>query len=256
MSYLTAIGRPQMDGLRILEVGTGWYPVLPVCFVLAGARQCISVDLNRHVDPQLTLRMVQQLEASVDKLSRTAGQRVETVIELYRRIAASKQLDQLLSAANIDYKAPADATSMPWLDDESVDIVYSNSVLEHVEVDVLPGIMREAWRILRPGGVMVHAVACNDHYAHFDRSISFVNFLQFSDTQWKKWNNSLNFQNRLRASDFLNFAKKSGFRIVHEARSVRPGVEAALTKLTIAPEFASYSREDLSATSIDFVAEK
>ena len=95
-------------------------------------------------------------------------------------------------------------------------------MLEHVTPAALPSIMRESWRVLRDNGLMVHGVACNDHYAHFDPTISFVNYLQFSERRWRWFNNDLNYQNRLRAPDFLRAARESGFEILHEARAVRP----------------------------------
>ena len=116
--------------------------------------------------------------------------------------------------------------------------------------------MQEASRVLKNDGLMVHAVACNDHYAHFDRSISFVNFLAFNEEQWKLWNNPIQFQNRMRAPEFLDIARGCGFRIVHEARAVRPGTREALRTMRIAREFEHFSTEDLAATTVDFVARK
>ena len=83
--------------------------------------------------------------------------------------------------ARIDFgDAPADASQTSLLAD-SVDVVFSNSVLEHVPRDMIERCFAEAHRILRPGGVMFHSVHCGDHYAHFDRSISPLHYLQFSD---------------------------------------------------------------------------
>jgi hypothetical protein len=50
---------------------------------------------------------------------------------------------------------------------------------ERLRPAFIPPIMREAHRVLKDGGLCVHAVACNDHYAFFHESISFVNFVQF-----------------------------------------------------------------------------
>ena len=134
------------------------------------------------------------------------------------------------------------------------DIVYSNSVLEHVQPAALSGLFEESRRLIGSRGVSVHAVACNDHYAHFDPAISFVHYLQFSNAQWRMWNNSLNFQNRLRAPDFIDAAERAGLAMVHEERATRPGTREALAQLRVAPEFAGYSQTDLAATSVNFVA--
>ena len=45
-------------GLRFMEIGTGWYPTLPVCWHLAGAAEVITYDLQRHLSQRLTHRML------------------------------------------------------------------------------------------------------------------------------------------------------------------------------------------------------
>src|SRR5207249_10615510 len=37
-------------GLRYLEIGTGWFPTLPICYSLAGAESCVTFDLVRHLN--------------------------------------------------------------------------------------------------------------------------------------------------------------------------------------------------------------
>jgi SAM-dependent methyltransferase len=155
----------------------------------------------------------------------------------------------------IDYRAPADATRTGF-DPGSIDLVFSNSVLEHVYPDVLPAMFDEAMRILRPGGAAMHSVNCGDHYAYFDRKISQLHYLQFSESEWRLWNNEFQYQNRLRAKEFLAFALRAGFSIALDASEVRPSRLADLDKIEVAPEFAGYTREELALTNIDFVAKK
>jgi len=116
--------------------------------------------------------------------------------------------------------------------------------------------MNAGRRVLRPGGLALHNVACNDHYAHFDPRISFVNYLQYTESQWRKWNNSLQYQNRLRAPEFLDLATKAGLEVIYKRISVRPGTRDALASLEIAPEFRRFSTEDLAITTVDFIARK
>lgn len=256
MSYLRAADRAEVGGITILEIGSGWYPTLPLCFSLAGVRRCHTVDIKRHMHEGLTFRMCKALEEKLDTIAAEAGRDASVVRGLYQRLRGTRRLEDLLCEAGVLYHAPADGANLSWLPDQSLDPIYSNSILEHVPAGVIQALMREAWRVLKDDGVMVHAMACNDHYAHFDRGISYVNYLQFSQREWRFWNNRLNHQNRLRASDFLGMAKDAGFRIIHEARAVRPGVREALSSIRIAPDFAGYSSEDLASTSVDFVAKK
>src|SRR4051812_48402834 len=60
-SYMNELG-VDVAGLRYVEIGTGWFPILPVCYALAGAKDVTTFDLTRHMNARLTLRMVPLLE--------------------------------------------------------------------------------------------------------------------------------------------------------------------------------------------------
>lgn len=254
--YLRSVHRGQLAGLTILEVGSGWYPTLPVCFALAGAGRVHTVDLNRHMNEDLTFRMLRAIEPHLERIADACGEPADAIRQRWEELRQVDALAPLLARARIEYRAPGDARKLEWLTGGCIDLAYSNSVLEHVTPTALPGIMRESWRVLKDDGLMVHSVACNDHYAHFDPGISFVNYLQFSARRWRWLNNDLNYQNRLRAPDFLSIARESGFEILRETRAVRPGTREALQFMRLAPEFQTYDLEDLAATTIDFVAVK
>jgi hypothetical protein len=256
LTYLVAVQRGKLEGQTILEIGTGWYPTLPLCFVLAGAVRVYTIDLTKHISWLLTRRMLKALDPHLDSIAAATHRPASDVRDVYHRLTLAKSLPELLSRANIVYRAPQDGSALTWLRDGTLDLVYSNSVLEHVVPSALCPLMRESWRTLSENGLMIHAVACNDHYAHFDNNISFVNYLRFPDKQWAFWNCRLNYQNRLRASDFTRIARKCGFEIIHERRHVRLGVDEALSRIELAPQFAAYNLDDLRSTSVNFVAAK
>ena len=97
---------------------------------------------------------------------------------------------------------------------------------------------------------------CGDHYAHFDRSINALHYLQFSDEEWELWNNNFLYQNRLRAIEFTDLARRAGFTIEVDTSRASPERLAQLDGTTVHPAFAHYTREQLAITSIDFVARK
>ena len=100
----------------------------------------------------------------------------------------------------------------------------------------------------------MHAIACCDHYAFFDHTITPLNYLQYDERSWRKWNNAFQYQNRLRAPDFVRLVEAAGFRMVVEHPHRDPATLARLDELNLAPEFRNYSPEQWSITSLDFVA--
>ena len=238
-----------------LEVGTGWLPILPVCFSLIGARSIKTYDQYRHLNSRMAFHMIRRLRVHLQLIAETAGIPLSTIETAYAQLCAATNLNDLLRAARIEYLAPSDA-SRTKLSDGCIDVVFSNSVLEHVEPETIDAIMGESRRILRPGGVAIHSVNCGDHYAYFDHGITAINYLQYSEGKWAFWNNRLLYQNRLRPGDFLRSAENAGLSIILCRRNTRRDLLEALPKLGIAPEFQRYALEDLCCTSIDFVAQK
>jgi SAM-dependent methyltransferase len=203
----------------------------------------------------VTYQLLESLGKHVPKIADLAGESAATVHARLLEYRESKNLGELLSKSQIEYFAPADERAT-GLEPNSVDLVYSNSVLEHVHREVIRGLMEESFRVLKPGGLAMHNVGCNDHYAFFDKSISFVNFLQFEEREWRLWNNPIQYQNRLRAPEFVELAIQAGFEVIDKRTHIRPGTLEALASLHIAPQFAGFSREDVAATTVDFIGRK
>jgi hypothetical protein len=254
MRYLHQVGF-EWEGANLIEIGTGWYPTLPICFSLVGAKRVQTHDISRHMDAGLTFRMLWALEPHLDSIAEAARGCPDDVRARYRELLQAKNLTALLEKARVEYCAPADtrATGSP---PSSADLVYSNSVLEHVPKQVVRSLMGEIMRMLRPGGLTLHNVGCNDHYAFVDRRISFVNYLRYSEARWSRWNNSLQYQNRLRAPEFLELAAEAGLEVIYKQVAVRPGTREALTTFQVAQEFQRFSLEQMAITTVDFVAKK
>ncbi len=252
VGHLRELGIP-LEGTSLVEVGTGWLPVLPLCFSLAGAARCRTYDLNRHLSPRATLRTIACLEQHLPAIARASGRDERSVRARFAELAACPDAERLLETAGVEYLAPGDA-ACTGLPDRSVDLVLSNSVLEHVPAEAVDRIMRESNRILRPGGLALHSVNCGDHYAYFDRSISPINYLRFSERQWRHWNNDILFQNRLRPRDFLESARGAGLRVVLDRHRARPELLELLPRLQVDPSFGHYPPAELCSTSVDFAA--
>lgn len=247
-----------LTGATLLEIGTGWYPTFPFCLYLAGALHVLTLDLHRHLKPELTIAVADRLAAHVPLIARESGRDVGVVsarqVALHRALLGGASIGEA-TGGGVEYRAPADA-SATGLPEASVDIVFSNSVLEHVRPAVIEACFAEAIQILRPGGVMFHSVNCGDHYAYADPRIDQLHYLQFSEAAWRKWNNAFLYQNRLRAIDFVEMARRAGFAIEIDTSRPHPERLRQLDSIHVDPSFSRYSREVLAITSIDFVGRK
>lgn len=254
MGHLKTSGL-DIAGAKLLEIGTGWYPTFPLCLYLAGAGRVLTLDLTRHLDSKLLLRLVDRLSVHIDAIAGVSGRHdgeiFEQLAELSRALHKKTPLD-VATQGVVEYRAPADAT-VTGLAAGSVDAVFSNSVLEHVPPDVIDKLFAEALRILVPGGRMFHSVDCGDHYSYVDRSINQLHYLQFSDEAWQWWNNKFLYQNRLRAVDYIEKAKQAGFTIELDTSKVREERLEQLKSIPVAPKFAHYTRDQLAITTVDFI---
>ncbi len=257
MGHLRA-SKISLKGATLLEMGTGWYPTFPFCLYLAGAARVYTVDLNAYMKPEMTIALADRLNAHVPLIAKESGRTDAEVdlaqLALVTALREGKSIEDATKGV-VQYKAPADA-SKTGFSAASVDVVFSNSVLEHVPGPVIEDCFTEAMRILKPGGIVFHSVNCGDHYAYVDKAIDQLHYLQFSETQWKKWNNNFLYQNRLRAVDFTDMAKRAGFAIEIDTSRAKPERLAVIDAMAIDAKFGGYTREQLAITSIDFVGRK
>jgi Methyltransferase domain len=243
-----------VEGRDFFEVGTGHIPVVPIGFFLSGARQCITVDLHRRIDWDLTRETLHWIATHQDELGALYQQvtRREVFRErLARLVELRDKPTQFFDQAAVRYMAPRDAAHT-GLASASLDCHFSMTVLEHVAPPALEGILREARRILKPGGAALHFIDPGDHFAHSDRSISAINFLRYSARDWQRVaGNEFAYCNRLRASDFLSMAARVGFCAARTEIEVDKSAKQLLAQsFPLDSGFRHYEVDDLCATSL------
>jgi hypothetical protein len=98
--------------------------------------------------------------------------------------------------------------------DASVDYHVSSAVFEHIPLNVLKDILEEGNRIVKKESLFIHNIDYGDHF----KNIAFINFLQYSDKEWRKVaNNKHAYVNRLRHDDFMALFESSGHETVEIA---------------------------------------
>jgi SAM-dependent methyltransferase len=126
------------------------------------------------------------------------------------------------------------------LDSGSVDLIVSNSVLEHVRNPQV--LFQECRRVLSPGGVMLHQVDYRDHFFKYP-----FHFLTFSKALWDNLLDPGDLP-RFRLDDHLSALRTSGFDCEVLKRETDLNALSA-TMPFLAPEFSSRDRDMLSTTT-------
>ncbi|MBE2193976.1 MAG: class I SAM-dependent methyltransferase [Anaerolinea sp.] len=243
-----------------VEIGSGWVPVVPMFYWLHGQRSCITLDVSRLLKPALVLDAAKQLSTlspSLLALSNTSNQTslVEKQAELRSRIDNEQSVNTLLKYCQIDYRAPVN-TSRTELPSESVEAVYSNTVLEHVPLPTLETLIAEMHRILRPGGITFHLINPADHFSYSDSSISTINFLRFSERDFAKYNSDFIFQNRLRPFQYRKLFEKQGFTVQLMEVIGNPTALQRFPRHNLHHDFAGLDDSELSAHDVYLVAKR
>jgi len=204
-----------VPGARVMEVGTGRGLDMPLGLFLCGADSVRTYDLHRYLKPHRVLDSVAAIRENREKIAEmflpvTDARSLETRLEA---LCAARDFDAILKACQIHYMAPADASDTK-LPRNSIDIQISYTVFEHIPGDVIVAILKEANRILIPNGLVLHHIDLSDHFAHFDESIPYINFLRFSPDEWRVYGaNQFAYHNRLRAPEYEKIYGEAGHKV-------------------------------------------
>jgi hypothetical protein len=229
----------------VLELGTGWQPIVPVALALCGIPQVLTIDITPLTRTNLVRETLTLFADYADsgKLAAHIPVKPERLPLIRAALAALdfSYIPAVLSMLGVTLKV-GDARRLD-LPAASVDYFVSNSVFEHIAPEILSGILHEFRRVAAPKALMSHLVDLSDHYAHFDRRITSYHFLRYSRSSWRWFNNSLLYQSRQRAPDYLRQMQSAGFSVLDAQRQ-----HAASQPDVIHADFAEYSPEDLAVT--------
>ena len=183
--------------MRFFEFGAGYDLSEPLSFAALGVTDRVCFDISPVARDDMIRAAVNVLRGLEQKLPPPP---------------ATGSMTAYLASIGLEYVAPGDArqTGFPA---HSVDASTTTSVLEHIPPEDLEAILLELRRILKPGGVCSFAIDYHDHFARTDPNIHGLHFLRFSHREWRRWNSSIQYQNRLRHDDYVAMFEKAGFDI-------------------------------------------
>jgi predicted nicotinamide N-methyase len=222
-------------GKTVVEIGTGWMPILPVVFSMAGAKTVVTLDQTRYSDNRLRRYSDEFARHNLDHAL------IDTGVD--RRLFHNP-------TAAIEYRAPADFHDLP---PRTADIIVSRTVLEHIRPDELLALLFHAREVLRPAGVMAHWIDMSDHRQHFKKKLSRIDFLRYSDAEWERAvKNHKCYQNRMRMSDYAALFREAGWNtsVAKSEKSGQASSDLRTERLVPDTKYASRDIDDLATISM------
>ena len=230
-------------GGRALEFGAGPNLLATLLLSNAGAIEVLAYDIERL--------------ASVEQVNYVIGQLRDLVPGNWPDIVPDiVDLDEdLRRNYRIRYCAPGDArkTGLPA---GSVDFICSTSTLEHIPGGEIAAILSECRRLASSHALFSFIVDYHDHYATADSAISRFNFYRYSARQWRWFNPSNHYQNRLRHSDYAQIFGEQNLNTIDGRRIMKVSDESELERIRVCSEFSGYLRADLVALNGVFLLDR
>jgi SAM-dependent methyltransferase len=234
----------EFHGAALVEIGTGWVPILPLVFHMAGINEVVTVDQERLMDRHTFLNAISVIRNNWERLiaESAAPPHLFDLARLPSR--GEPTIADLCRSAGISYRAPSDFMNLP---PASTDLITSRTVLEHIPEHLLREIFRHAKVILRPGGFMCHVIDMSDHFEHKNKSLSRLDMLRYGDAEWAaKIKDPQDYQNRLRRPDFVRILEETGWQILSIDGTPHPEALRDLQTMKIAPRYAAIDQNELA----------
>ena len=210
----------------ILELGPGDSLTSALIGFGSGAATTYLVDVGPFAQKNISLY-------------RAAAKKLSERFPLVSQLTATESFSSFLSDCKAEYLTEG-LNSLQKIPTNSVDFVWSHSVLEHVRKDELESVLSEIRRILKQGGLASHNI---DYQDHLDRSL---NNLRFSEQVWESdlMCRSGFYTNRVPAIQLHQMFKNAGFEILHEEFGAWP--ELPIPRDSLHFDFQNFTDEELS----------
>lgn len=262
--WLRHLIRAQANGLsteprQVAELGPGHSLGIGLAAMLSGVEQYYAFDVVSHANAERNLSVLDELVSLFEArapipaadefphvgppLDSYAFPETLLSVERIQRALQPERLQRIRAALRtcdspdspIQYKAPWHTRST--IQRDSLDMVFSQAVLEHV--DELPQTYRALYEWLKPNGYMSHQIDFKCH----DSAREWNGHWTYSDFMWKIARGKDTWLiNREPHSTHVRLMRESGFRIVADDPVRR---HSNVSRRQLAPRFAQLTDEDL-----------
>lgn len=239
----------------VVEQGTGWHGADLVLFHLAGAKQIVTYDTRPWLRPVFVRAIALQApELAGTVASWTADEpAVRERAAALARLAADPRVD-IMRTLSATYHVTS-SMRRESLQSCSVDLFYSDSVMQRIEPSYLASLLSETRRALSAGGQTHHVIDCKDFHAIDDARVPELAYLRPSERAWRLCTSRyLNYQNRLRLPQMVAIFERAGFEVRTLAeRRTEANLAFARAELAHLPAWRELSPEELAVSRFELV---
>ena len=222
----------------LMEIGCGDCLSTSVYSKFLGAKSVCLVDAGEYATKDLNV-----YKNLFEKMSEDSQSSPEID---WQKICT---FDDFLKAFNTKYMTNG-LRSLNSIPDNSFDYIFSHSVLEHVRLVELGPMIKEIYRVLKPGGVMSHNIDYKDHLANS------INHLRFSEKIWESslFIKSSFYTNRVPAIEMHKLFAELGLDFLYEGFGKWNPLP--LDKTLLDKSFRPYADSNAIVPTSSFIAKK
>lgn len=229
----------QIYGKNLLELGSGWAPIIPYFFIYMGnIKKVITFDINKHYDFKTILKLNTYFEN-----------------QLNITIPVNKNSNYNIPSTVV-YYPNTNLTNETSFSDEKIDFIFSRYVLEHISPnDIYTMHDNFSKKIFKPFYIL-HMISPSDHRAYSDSKLSIYDFLKYSDEEWNKIQTKFDYHNRLRLPQYLEIFKKLNYEVVYldyDNCDLNSDKYHKFKALKIHNDYLKFTEEELLAGSINIL---
>lgn len=255
----------EMSGANVLELGTGWHGIDIILFHLLGAASVVTVDHWSHLRVEVVKDQIEGIYHAREELDfEILGQKEEfynRLDDLRHKAASCPALKDLLAVMGVSYRITKHSdVSKLNLVEKSVDLFYTESVLQRIPDKVLFRIVNYVGNVLLTSEGVVFArtdqkdIHTQDHVAGDSWGLE---YLKYSDPLWNLLSSEkLNWQNRLRESDFVELFENSAMHIVKTHSVAEEADVKYIQGMRLAKRFRGYDLRDIAVRTSIIVAKR
>ena len=238
---------------RVLEIGTGWIHWESIVVRLFYDVQATLFDVWDNRQLGALQRYFGQLEGVIgDEIEMDPAQR-QRIHHLTEAISRADSFDELYRSLGFQYVVDEGGT-LARFPGESFDFVYSYSVLQHVVQNVVPRLIQDVYRVLKPGRLSIHWINLGDQLAYFAGAhrLCEKNYLRYSDRTWRRYfENRVQYFNRIQRPEWLDLFHRAGLELVKEEPCF-----CDVNSIKVAREHRHLERRDLECKALLVVHRK